>query len=232
MRFRRARTPRRAGRSWSVLYERPPQQRETLPVRCKAVLHVASCDLQRAARFRVTERERVTALTLCWEEAQHSRLRRARAPPRWLESAHVLRKHAVPARRPPPSVHGFASTCRPRPPTSSRRSRVRTRELATGRALSLGRRRSKRACDACAFRRICWSRPIVYERTLRQGDAPLPRCTALLRRTIHGLQRAAGVRVCAHANTPLGVLSLGRRRSKRACGARAPPRWLESANAS
>ena len=89
-----------------------------------------------------------------------------------------------------------------------------------------------RALSTRALHRTCWSRLMSDGSTLRQRDCPLPRCTTLLRRAIHGLGRAAGVRVCAHANTPLGVLSLGRRRSKHACGARAPPRWLESANAS
>ena len=71
-----------------------------------------------------------------WHVGAHARFKHARAPPHLLESAHVRRKHTAPARLPAASVHDLAPTCHPRPRTSSRRSRVRTREYATGRALS------------------------------------------------------------------------------------------------
>ena len=127
-------------------------------------------------------------LALSQEEAQHARLRRARAAPRWLWSVHALRKPTAPARRPSPSVHGRAPTCQPRPPTSSRRSRG-TRERATA-LLSLRRRRSTRACDVRAPRRAGCGRSMPYGSPLHQRDGPLRRCTAVLRCASRGLQRA------------------------------------------
>ena len=178
--------------------------------RCTALLRRAIHGLQRAARFRLTERKRATALALCWEEAQHARLRRARAPLRWSESAHVLWKPTARARRPFSSVHGLAPTCHLRPAMSSRRSRVRTREYATRRALSREEAQHARFRRARAPPRLLESAHVLWKHTA-PARRPLPRYTALLRRAIHGLQRLAVIRVCAHANTPLGVLSLGRR---------------------
>ena len=66
------------------------------------------------------------------------RLRSTHAAPRLLKPVHALRKPASPAGRPSPSVHGRALTCQPRPPTSSRRSRVHAHERATARSLSGG----------------------------------------------------------------------------------------------
>jgi len=50
------------------------------------------------------------------------------------------------------------------------------------RSLSLGRKRSTRACDVRAPRRAGWHRPIPYGSLLHQRDGRLPRCTAVLRR--------------------------------------------------
>ena len=93
-------------------------------------------------------RERATARSLS-VEAQHVRLRRSRAAPCMLESSYALRKSTTPSRRSFLSVHGRASTCQPRPPTSSRRSRVRTRERATARSLSGGGAACALAARAC-----------------------------------------------------------------------------------
>ena len=59
---------------------------------------------------------------------------------------------------------------------------------------------------------------------MHQREGSLLRCKAVLRHASHGLRRAAGMRVCAHAITPPPSLSIGRRRSTRACGARATSR--------
>ena len=72
---------------------------------------------------------------------------------------------------------------------------------------SLGRRRTTHACDARARRRTSWSRSCRDGSELQQRDESLFRCTALLRRASRGLQRAAGARVCAHANAPPHLLS-------------------------
>ena len=88
-------------------------------------------------------------------------------------------------------------------------------------ALSLGRRHSTCACGARALRRAGCSWLMVDRSPLRHRDGPIPRCTAVLRHASCGLQRAAGVPVCAHANAPPRALSLGRRRVTSACDARA-----------
>ena len=118
------------------------------------------------------------ALSLSREEAQHARLRHARAPPRWLESVHTLRKPTAPARRPSPSAHGRAPTCQ----LLSSLGEVGS-ALAPLRSLSLGRRRSTSACDVCAPRRAGWSRLIPYDSPLRHRNGRLPWCTAVLRRS-------------------------------------------------
>ena len=101
------------------------------------------------------------------------------------------------------------------------------------RTLSAGRRRRTRACGARVARRAGWSGSMPHGTPLRQRHGSFPRCTTVLRRTGRGLQRAAGVRLCAcaHTRTRHRALSLGRRRSTRVCSARAAPRWLESVHA-
>ena len=183
--------------------------------------------LQRAAGVRVCAHVNAPPHAFTREEAHHARLRRVRAVLRWFESVYTIGKPTTPASRPSPTLHGRAPTCKPRPPTSSRRSSVRTRERATARSLSRGRRRATRACGVCVPRRASWSRFIPYETPLRQRDGPLPRCTAVLRRASRGLQRAAGVRVCAHANVPPNALSREEAQHARMRRARAAPRWLE-----
>ena len=93
---------------------------------------------------------------------------------------------------------------------------------------SLGRRRTTRAYDVRVPLRAGWSSSVLYYRPLRQRDGPLPRCTAVLRHTSRGLQRADGVRVCAHAIAPLHALSREEVHHAHLRRARAAPRWLES----
>ena len=104
-------------------------------------------------------------------------LQRLRAAPRWLESAHALKKPTVPAGRPSPSVHGRALTCQPRPPNEKLTCACAQEQKAPPRALSLslGRKRSTRACSACAPRCAGWVCPMPYESPTRQRDGPLPR---------------------------------------------------------
>ena len=104
-----------------------------------------------------------------------------------------------------------------------RRARAMQKKNATARALSLGRGHSTRACGVRAPRRAGLSRSMFYGSPLRQRDGPLPRSTAALRRASWGLHTAF-LRMCAGKNATARALSLGRRRSTRACGVRAPRR--------
>ena len=96
------------------------------------------------------------------------------------------------------------------------------RRSATACALSLGRRRSTRACSVRAPRRAGWSRSLPYGSPLCQRDGPLPRCTAALRRASCGLHQAAFLCMCARKSTTALALSRGRKRSMRGCDMRAP----------
>ena len=108
-----------------------------------------------ASQTAQTARALSLSLTLSQEEAQHARLRRARAAPRWLESVHTPWKPTAPAGRPSPSVHGRAPTCQPRPPNEKLtcvRAKVKQRK-PRALSLSLRTKRSTRACDVRAPRR-------------------------------------------------------------------------------
>ena len=143
--------PRRAGWIRSVFYGSSLRQRDGPLPRCTTVLRRASRGRQRAAGVRLCAHAIAPPHALSRNEAHHARLRRLRAAPRWFESVYALRKPTAPARRPSASVHGRFSTCWPRPPTSSRRSRVRTRERATARSLSgEGTPRALAALARCA----------------------------------------------------------------------------------
>ena len=88
---------------------------------------------------------RALSLSFSREEAQHARLRRARDPPCWLESAHTLWKSTAPAGRPSPSVYGRAPTCQPQPPNEQItcvRAQVKQRQP---RALSLSEEEAQHA---------------------------------------------------------------------------------------
>ena len=82
-------------------YGRALREREAALLRCKAVLPRASPCPHLVRWVARVARLRATALALSWEEAQHARLRRARAAPRWLHSVHALWKATAPARSRP-----------------------------------------------------------------------------------------------------------------------------------
>jgi hypothetical protein len=89
------------------------------------------------------------ALAVSGEETQHSSLLCVRVVPRWLWPELTLPTDAVTARYSSPSARGRGATCELWPPTSSQR-RVAFAAQARRCSLSLGRRRSTRACFACA----------------------------------------------------------------------------------
>ena len=72
------------------------------------------------------------------QEAQHTRLQRARAAPRCLESVPGLWKPTASAKRAFPSVHGRPPTSQPRPPTSRFLAHVRKKKRHRARSLSRG----------------------------------------------------------------------------------------------
>jgi len=125
--------------------------------------------------------------------------------------------------RPCSNMSGAAS--KEQPPFECTRTRTHHRTF------SLGRRRTMHACGVRAPRRAGWSRFMPYGYPLRQRDGPLPRCMAMLRCASRGLQRVAGVRVCAHANAPPHALSREKAHHAHLRRARAAPRWLESIHA-
>ena len=147
-----ARAPRRTGGNRSMRYGKELHEREfaLLAAQGRAPtfqpwpsLREVACACSALAR---------RALALSWDEAQHARLRRARAPLRWLESVHTLQTHTAPAKRPSRSVHVRVPTCQPRPPTSSLLAHVRKENSATARALSLSRGSTAPALAARARR--------------------------------------------------------------------------------
>ena len=265
-------------------------RREASLLRRAAVVRRASCGLQRQAGCRVCSSAGAPALAVSGEEAQHSSLLRARAVPRWLWSvrpqkrrthrreASLLRRAAVVRRascslqesagfrvacasaplrslslgrrrstraccaRAPcragcgrpmprkgtasarglsPSARGRGATCQLRPPTPSRLSRVHARARHCARCLSGGG--AARELAARARRAALVVVGLCLERRLHRREASLLRRAAVVRRASCGLQEPAGFRV-AYASAPLRSLSLGRRRSTRACCARAPCR--------
>ena len=118
-------------------YKKPLRQRDGPFPLCTAALRRASQGLKQEAGLRMCARKSATARSLSREEAQNTRLRRARAAPRCLESVRALWKPTAPARRPSPSMHGRALSCQPRSRISSRLARVRKKN-ATARSLSGG----------------------------------------------------------------------------------------------
>ena len=86
------------------------------------------------------------------------------------------------------------------------------------RSLSLGRRRSTRACCARAPWCAGGGRPLYDEGALYWREAAVLQRAAVVGRANYGLHESAGFRV-ARASAPLRSLSLRRRRSTRACRA-------------
>ena len=91
--------------------------------------------------------------------------------------------------------------------------RVCTHAIATLRSLSLGRRRSTRACRARALCHAGCRQFMPYGRPLHQREVSLYRCKAvLLRRASCGVRRQASA-ASRMAQAHRRSLSLGRRRS-------------------
>ena len=90
-------------------------------------------------------------------------------------------KGTAPARGLSPSARGRGATCQLRPPTPSQRRVSRTAQ-ARRCSLSLGRRRSTRACFARAPCRAGCGRFVSLERGLRRREASLLRRAAVVRR--------------------------------------------------
>ena len=296
MRGCRARALRRAGCGRSMPYLRALREREAYVLRCKVVAPFA---LQfRAARHRVCAHALAnhTALALSREEAQHARLPRARATPRWLWPLHALWKGTVRARglhssmqgrgpicllvsRGPPSrvrtraceshsarcvlgggaaravaararhaalavvvpfpMEGHCSSERPaffgarswaHAPSSSARlafACAHTRLGITRRSLYLGRRRSSSVSRARAPRRAGCGRSMPYGRALREREAYILRCNAVVSRTSFGLHFAQPAFACS-AIARHTALTLPREEAQLALlpRARATPRWL------
>ena len=182
----------------------------------------ATCQLRppRTAGFRVDARERATALALSREEAQHASLRRARRAALVVVGPCSIEGHCTSER---PLFFGARPCCDVPAAASNTQPVCACTRSAPLRSLSLGRRRSTRACDARAPCRAGCSRSDAYGRHCTEREASLLRRKAVLRRASRGLHTAAGLRV-QRASAPLRSLSLGRRRSTRACDARAPRR--------
>ena len=119
----RARAPCRAGRDWHTPDASQVRRREASPLLCTRLwcdVPAASFNTQPAV---VWHTQAATALAVSGEEAQHSKLMRARAVPRWLWSPYSLRNGAVLARGLSHSVADRGATCYLRPPKHSRLSR-------------------------------------------------------------------------------------------------------------
>ena len=211
-------------------YGSPLCHRDSSFLRCTATLRRASSGLHRAACVRVCAQANVPPRTLSREVAQHARLRRARAAPRWLGSFHALLKPITPVRRPSSSVHGCTLTCQQWAQKKSQRSRVRTGERATARSLSRGG--AARAFAAHARRAALvglgpcpMKAEYAIETALSLSTKPM------LRRASRGHQRPASVSVCAHANAPPRTLCRVVAQHARLRRAHAAPCRLESAHA-
>ena len=100
------RAPRCAGWSRSIPHGSPLRQRNGPLARCTAVFRHASRGLQRAAYLRMCARKKapLRSHSLSLEEAQHARLRHARAAPRWLELS-------IPYGSPLRQFHGHPPRC-------------------------------------------------------------------------------------------------------------------------
>ena len=171
----------------------------------------------------VRTRDHATTLALFREEAQHA-TRGVGTPRRAGGNRPMLFRSPLRQRDRPflqcTAVLRHASRCLQRAVDL----RVCAHANAPLRYLSLGRRRNTRACGVRAPRCAGCSRPMPFGRTLHQREVSILRCSTVLPRASRGLERAAGLRVCAHAIAPLRSLSLGRRRSMRTRGVGAPRR--------
>ena len=122
-----------------------------------------------------------------------------------------------------PSARGCGATCQLRPPRTSRLSSGTRHACARHCALcptgggAAGKLASRALHRAGCVRSMCCKRP------LHRREASLLRHAAAVRHASYGLQESAGFHV-ARVRVPLRSLSLGKRRSTRACCARAARR--------
>ena len=190
------------------------------------MLRYASRGLQREVGVHVSAHAIAPPQALPQEDAQHARLRSARAALRWLESVHTSWKPSAPAKRPSRSVHGRVSTCQPRPPTSSLVAHVRKKKSATARALSLSGGSTARALaarvrpdalvgsDPCPMEPHCASETALSLSERPCSDMPAADSSEQLSCARAQVKK----RHCARS------LSIGRKRRARACSACAPRR--------
>ena len=144
----RARAPCRAGCDRSTHYERALHRREASLLRCKTVVRRASCDLQRAAGFRVARDERHCAG--CLSGGGETRELAARARRAALVCDRPTHYERVLHRR-KASLFRCKTVVRRASCDLQRAAGIRVaRERAPLRWLSLGRWRNTRACRARA----------------------------------------------------------------------------------
>ena len=188
----------------------------------------ATCQLRppTPSQRRVSRSARAPALAVSREEAQHSSLLRARAVPRWLWLAYAVERAL---RRREASLLRRAAVVRRASCGLQRQASAACHARARLRSLSLGRRRSTRACYARAPCRAGCGRSMPLEETLRRREASLLRRAAVVRRASCGLQRQASFRVERSAARPALAVFGEEAQHSSLLRARAVPRWLWSA---
>ena len=190
--------------------------------RRKTVLRRARSGLQHTAGFRVARtRARHCARCLSRRGAARALATRARHAALVVVDSYFIQGHrtAAPARRLSPSAQDRGAPCQLRPPRHSRLSRG-AHASASLRSLSIGRRLSTRACEACAPCRAGCGHVMHFERPLHRRKASLHRRKTVLRRASCGLQHTAGFRV-ARTRVRHCACCLSRRGTARALATRA-----------
>ena len=143
----------------------------------------------------------------------------ARAMLRWLWSAiscrKALRQRTVFLHRRAPAVRRASCDLQRQASAACHAAHARRHSL------SLGRRRTTRACCVRAPYRADCGRPMRCERALRWREASFLRRAPVARRARCGVRRQAGA-ACHVVHARRRSLSLGRRRATPACCARAP----------
>ena len=171
---------------------------------------------------RVRTRKRGTALSLCGKETQHARLPHVRTAPRALKVSLGLQKAAAIATGLSCLVQGRGTTRRPWAP----RGRLVHVRKSAATALALCGEKAQHA-------RLPRPRAAPHLMNSSSDSRMSPHKRRVLSRSVEDSSvtrrswphaRPACLRVCAHMSAPLRSLSVGRRRSTRACGARAPCR--------
>ena len=216
-----ARAPCRADSGRFTRYGRALHRREASLLSRAAVERRASCGFQEPAGFGVA-RATAPLRSLPLGSRRSMRAHYAHAPCR-VGSDQAMRRESAPHRREASFLWCAAVMRRARCSLQELAGFRAARATAPLRSLRLGRRRSTRACCACVPCRASSGRFAHRERALHRREATLFRRTAAVRRASCGLQELAGFRA-ARATAPLRSLPLGRRRSTRACFARAPCR--------